>query len=80
MGDSTAKIFSRVKGIHFKFDNMATESIVKDWKCDVLQLNRTQRHKDRAVRDRFWDLVEHFIIRHREDIGGVYEAKTPPRE
>eukprot|EP00939_MAST-03C_sp_MAST-3C-sp1_P002067 g2067.t1 len=72
VGSNTANIFSRVKGVHFKFDNMATKNTVKEWKCDVLRLSRMQRYKDRAVRHEFWALVEGFIMRNRDDIGGVY--------
>jgi len=67
---STARIFARTKGIHFKFDNQTTPETVKKWKVDVLRVNKNKRHLDRTTHDHFWELVERFLVRKRPDIGG----------
>ncbi|XP_055333760.1 parafibromin-like [Paramacrobiotus metropolitanus] len=58
-------IFERLKAFHLKFDEMPTDKNVAGWNVQVVPINRTKRHLDRASLLKFWESLDKFVVKNR---------------
>jgi parafibromin len=57
------EIFSNVAAFHLKFEEQKMDPNVAKWSVNVLQLSRTKRHLDRAILQRFWEILDRHIAK-----------------
>ena len=57
------EIFANVAAFHLKFEEQKLDPNVAKWSVNVLQLSRSKRHLDRAILQKFWEILERHISR-----------------
>lgn len=47
-----------VKAFHMKYDELPLDKNIANWNVQVMDINRSRRHNDRAVLLKFWNSLE----------------------
>lgn len=61
---TTANIFRRAKGFHFRWSDVDASNLVQSWNVTKLTIHRTKRHFDKICVHEFWKAFEKFLFRH----------------
>uniref|UniRef100_A0A0M3HXQ6 CDC73_C domain-containing protein n=1 Tax=Ascaris lumbricoides TaxID=6252 RepID=A0A0M3HXQ6_ASCLU len=64
-GGNPTDIFANVAAFHLMFDDQRLDSNVAKWSVNILKLSRNKRHLDRAILARFWETLDHHIIKNK---------------
>ncbi|KHN72688.1 Parafibromin [Toxocara canis] len=64
-GGNPTDIFANVAAFHLMFDDQRLDGNVAKWSVNILKLSRTKRHLDRAMLARFWETLDHYIVKNK---------------
>ncbi|KAG0308719.1 accessory factor associated with RNA polymerase II [Dissophora globulifera] len=59
------ELFAHVKGFYVKWADEQSKESIKTWNVEVLNLNRSRRHADRAVVTEFWDKLQGWCLANK---------------
>lgn len=62
-----AEIFDpqRCLGFHLQYDGDATHESIGKWNVAVLPVSKSRRYLDPGVAQRFWSLMDQFVLVHK---------------
>lgn len=59
------EIFERAKGFHLMFEGDIKHENIDRWDVTVLPISKTKRWQDPGVAQKFWGVVDNWILVHR---------------
>ncbi|KAJ8038891.1 Parafibromin [Holothuria leucospilota] len=62
---SPVDIFARIKAFHMKYDELPLDKNIANWNVQVMDINRSRRHNDRAVLLKFWNSLEKYMVKNK---------------
>ncbi|XP_077986293.1 parafibromin-like [Glandiceps talaboti] len=65
---SPVDIFARIKAFHMRYDDIPLDSNVKKWDVHVLNIARNKRHLDRAILQKFWEIMDKYMVKHKSHL------------
>ncbi|KAJ1974895.1 accessory factor associated with RNA polymerase II [Dimargaris xerosporica] len=63
--ENPREIFTHVKGFYVKFADEQPKDAAQQWDVEIINVDRTKRHKDKAVVSQLWDSIDHYIARKK---------------
>ncbi|XP_070532316.1 parafibromin-like [Ptychodera flava] len=65
---SPVDIFARIKAFHLKYDEVSLDNNIKKWDVFVLGISRNKRHLDRASLQKFWEVLDKYMVKHKSHL------------